>query len=144
METITFTYKTKVEQFKEQFPTLYAEIYQLGYMDATKSLTGFEEQDDNPFNCYPEYAVPRDDSKRFCLFGSWTKITDKATELENKGYRAGNRDWRDFMDNYGNWSDKTMYIAWNPTHMLFAVESDHGVINELYPDLVNAEEEELL
>lgn len=145
METITFTYKTKVEQFKEQFPSLYAEIYQLGYMDATNTLMSSPEDDsyvdpDNPFYDNHQHAIPTDDSERFCHFGSWNTIRDKAAALENSGYKAGNRDWREFLNAYRNWPDKQMYIAWNPTHKLFAVESDSGVIDELYPHLVNSKD----
>lgn len=53
METITFNYKTKVEQFKEQFPGLYAEIYQLGYMDATKAMM---TDDDHYEDSYDDYG----------------------------------------------------------------------------------------
>jgi hypothetical protein len=145
METITFIYKSKVEQFKEQFPSLYAEIYQLGYMEATTaSMYNDEPNDDydnNPFQDYPEYAVPADDSKRFCYFGSWDSVRNKAIELEHQGYIAGNADWHGFMDGYKHWNEKIMYIAWNPTHKQFAVESDSGVINEYYEHLVGAEEE---
>jgi hypothetical protein len=31
-----------------------------------------------------------------------------------------------------------MYIAWNPTHKQFAVESDCGTIDELYEHLTHA------
>ena len=145
METFTFTYKTKVEQFKEQFPLLYDEIYQLGYMDATNTLMSSPEDDlcddYNPFNYDRSYAVPTDDSERFCHYGSWGTIRDKASALENSGYKAGNRDWREFLNAYRDWPNHQMYIAWNPTHKVFAVESDPGVIDELYPDLVNAKEQ---
>jgi len=145
METFTFTYKTKVEQFKEQFPSLYAEIYQLGYMDATNTLMSSPEDDpyidDTPFYDNHQHAVPTDDSERFCHYGSWNTIRDKASALENSGYKAGNRDWREFLNIYRNWPNKQMYIAWNPTHKVFAVESDPGVIDELYPDLVDAKEQ---
>ena len=145
METFTFTYKTKVEQFKEQFPSLYAEIYQLGYMDATNTLMGSPEDDysndDSPFYDNHLHAIPTDDSERFCYFGSWDTIRDKAASLENSGYKAGNRNWREFMQSYRNWPNQQMYIAWNPTHKVFAVESDYGVIDELYPDLVHAKEQ---
>lgn len=145
METFTFTYKTKVEQFKEQFPSLYAEIYQLGYMDATNTLMSSPEDDlcddyNNPFNYDRSYAVPKDDSERYCLFGPWATVKDKAAALENSGYYAGNNDWRNFMQNYKD-REYPMYIAWNPTHGLFAVESDPSVIDEFYPHLVNAKEQ---
>jgi hypothetical protein len=141
METITFTYKTKVEQFKEQFPSLYAEIYQLGYMDATNTLMSSPEDDpyidDTPFYDNHQHAIPTDDSERFHMWDSWEAVNDKAHELFNQGYKAGNRDWIDFMNSYKHWK-QWMYIAWNPTHKLFAVESDPGVIDELYPHLVTA------
>lgn len=144
METITFIYKSKVEQFKEQFPSLYAEIYQLGYIEATTaSMYNDEPNDDydnNPFQDYPQYAVPADDSKRFCYFDSWDNVRNKAIELENQGYIAGNANWQEFMDGYKHWNEHKMYIAWNPTHKQFAVESDYSVINEYYEHLVGAEE----
>jgi hypothetical protein len=141
METFTFIYKTKVEQFKEQFPELYQEIYDLGYADGQ----AYGHYSEDPYEESPwedsYYAVPTDDSERFCHFGSWNTIRDKAAALENSGYKAGNRDWREFLNAYRNWDNHQMYIAWNPTHKVFAVESDPGVIDELYPDLVNAKEQ---
>ena len=157
METITFNYKTKVEQFKEQFPYLYAEIYQLGYMDATKAMMTDDDYYDNPIDDYHDefldghcnncgcanlscdchYAKPTDDSPRFYLSDKWENIVKKAILLESSGYTAGNTDWRKFMDAYKN-HDYDMYIAWNPTHKQFAVESDAGTIDQMYPHLVNA------
>lgn len=146
METITFNYKTKVEQFKEQFPELYADIYQLGYMDATKAMLTDDDhyedernydEDNNPFNYQPEYAMAEDDSPRYFKIGKWHEIYEKAVALVIDGYKAGNRDWEDFMKSYKDWPTY-MYIAWNPTHKQFAIESDPGTIDELYPHLVNA------
>jgi len=139
MKTITFTYKTKVEQFKEQFPELYQEIYNLGYADGQ----AYGHYSEDPYEEYPfddeptAYAQPTDDSERFHMGDSWEAVNNKAKELVNQGYQAGNRDWKDFMNAYKDWK-QWMYIAWNPTHKLFAVESDPGVINELYPHLVDS------
>jgi len=131
METITFTYKTKVEQFKEQFPELYQEIYNLGYADG--QAYGHIVADDEP----TAYAQPTDDSERFHMWDRWEAVNNKAQELVDQGYQAGNRDWKDFMNGYKDWR-QWMYIAWNPTHKFFAVESDPGVIDELYPHLVDS------
>jgi hypothetical protein len=57
--------------------------------------------------------------------------------LQSCGYTAGNRDWVEFMESYKH-HGYTMYIAWNPTHKQFAVETDCGIINQNYPHLVNA------
>ena len=141
METITFTYKTKVEQFKEQFPELYQEIYNLGYADG--QAYGHYSEDpyvESPFyDESPAYTQPTDESERFHMWDSWEAVNDKAQELIHQGYQAGNRDWIDFMNSYKHWK-QWMYIAWNPTHKLFAVESDPGVIDELYPHLVNSKD----
>jgi len=146
METITFTYKTKVEQFKEQFPDLYADIYQLGYMDATKAMLSEDDhyedernydEDCNPFEYQPQIAVAEDDSPRYYKVGKWEEIYEKAVALVIDGYKAGNRDWEDFMKRYHDWRFN-MYIAWNPTHKQFVVESDIGTVDELYPHLVGA------
>lgn len=160
METITFNFKTKLEQFKEQFPSLYAEIYQLGYMDATNTLMRSSEDDsyddanlffydnygdDNPYdhcyncgcadlNCDCYYAIPTDDSERYSIAAKWQVIYDRAKILEQNGYKAENKDWKQFMNSYKDWSHN-MYIAWNPTHKQFVVESSYGVIEELYPNL---------
>ena len=146
METITFTYKTKVEQFKEQFPELYQEIYDLGYADG--QAYGHYSEDPYEEPPYEEsswegthYAVPTDDSERFHMWDSWEAVNDKANELFNQGYQAGNRDWKVFIHGYKDWK-QWMYIAWNPTHKLFAVESDPGVIDELYPHLVDSKDVE--
>ena len=152
METITFTYKTKVEQFKEQFPELYQEIYSLGYKDGmdkvysdTMGADPIDSDDigsDEYFMYEPEYAVRADDSPRFLMDTKWEKVYDKAVSLESEGYQCGNRDWREFMSHYqhDSWR-RGMIIAWNPTHKIFAVESDYGTIAEMYPHLVDAVEE---
>lgn len=145
METINFIYKSKVEQFKEQFPELYLEIYNVGYTDG-RSTEQYQYDadmgpDDNDY--YPQYAVPTDFSERFGMFGTWEEIYDKAGALDLADYKAGNKDWKVFMDNYKDWPGKIMYIAWNPTHKQFAVESDAGVIYECYPHLVNAQEKDI-
>lgn len=147
METITFTYKTKVEQFKEQFPDLYAEIYQLGYMDATKAMLTdddhYEDSNDDyddepdPFYYQPQIAVAEDGSVRYYKMGKWHQIYEKAAALTIAGYHTVNRSWKEFMESYKDWLGD-MYIAWNPTHKQFAVESDPGTIDELYPHLVGA------
>lgn len=148
METINFIYKSKVEQFKEQFPELYLEIYNVGYTDG-KSIEQYQYDDENPAEFdegmgpddndnYPQYAVPTDDSERFGMFGTWQEVYNKAVTLAD--YKAGNKDWRIFMNSYKDRSGKIMYIAWNPTHKQFAVESDASVIDEYYPHLVNAQE----
>ena len=140
METFTFNYKTKVEQFQEQFPELYQEIYNLGFMDSRHyedNFIEYDELDNDPSYYEPEYAKPLDDSKRYCLWDSWELVYKKAKMLEAEGYTAGNRDWKNFMQSYKT-CKQLMYIAWNPTHKLFAVESDVSVIDERYPHLVNA------
>lgn len=129
METFTFNYKTKVEQFKEQFPELYQEIYNLGYIQGCGDNHYSDDNYEEPW--YPE---PEDDSERFYMYSNWNTIYEKAQDLEFEGYKAGNKDWPRFMISYDG---QDMYIAWNPTHKLFAVESDDCTINELYPHLVN-------
>lgn len=139
MESFTFNYKTKVEQFKEQFPLLYDEIYQIAYKEAMDNQQ-YDFRDDYQDNdYYPEdhrNAIPTDDSERFSISDSWEIINNKAIELQSCGYIAGNRDWVEFMESYKD-CNYSMYIAWNPTHKQFAVESDRGVINQYYPHLVN-------
>jgi hypothetical protein len=142
MESITFNYKTKVEQFKEQFPELYLEIYNIGYTDANINEQYQDEYKYN-YDYQNEYdfdyqdVIPTDDSERFSLSDSWEIINNKALELQSCGYTAGNRDWVEFMESYKH-HGYTMYIAWNPTHKQFAVETDCGIINQNYPHLVNA------
>jgi hypothetical protein len=141
MESITFNYKTKVEQFKEQFPLLYDEIYQIAYKEAMDNQQYDFRDDYQDDDYYPEdhrNAIPTDDSERFSLSDSWEIINNKAIELQSCGYIAGNRDWVEFMESYKD-CNYSMYIAWNPTHKQFAVESDRGVINQNYPHLVNVE-----
>ena len=153
METINFIYKSKVEQFKEQFPELYLEIYNVGYTDG-RATEQYQYDAENPAEydegmgpedepSYPQYAVPTDDSERFCMFGTWQEVYNKAQTLILADYKAGNKNWTDFMNNYSGWTGKIMYIAWNPTHKQFAVESDATVIDECYPHLVNAQEKDI-
>lgn len=146
MESFTFNYKTKVEQFKKQFPLLYDEIYQIAYKEAmdnqiSNNQDNYDYDDENHY--YEDYedhpdAIPTDDSERFSLSNSWEIINNKAIELQSCGYIAGNRDWVEFMESYKD-CNYSMYIAWNPTHKQFAVESDCSVINQYYPHLVNVE-----
>lgn len=140
METFTFTYKTKVEQFKEQFPEIYDAIYQEGYDQGFRHADAAhvyadEERYDSSYD--DEYAKPTDDSKRYCLSASQGVIYAKAKDLVSEGYNAGNVSWESFLEAYKN-HDYDLYIAWNPTHKIFAVESDPGFINRLYPHLVDA------
>lgn len=147
----TITIKTEIEQFQEQYPELYQQIFDLGYNLAIQnSKYNYDEEfpaefdeglnphedDHNPFNYIPEYAKPEDDSERFLAFGNWNDIYESAESLESNGYIAGNKNWRQFMDSYKNYSHD-MYIAWNPTYKQFVVESDAGTIDELYPHLVS-------
>lgn len=152
METINFIYKSKVEQFKEQFPELFMEIYDIGYIDGRTSVQ-YQYDAENPAEfdegmgenepSYPQYAVPTDDSERFSMFGTWQEVYNKAKTLNLADYKAGNKDWRAFMDSYKSWTGKIMYIAWNPTHKQFAVESDASIIDECYPHLVNPQEKDI-
>jgi len=146
METITFIYKDKVEQFKEQFPELYLEIYNVGYTDG-RATEQYQYDDENPAEfdegmghdddaSYPQYAVPTDFSERFYSYDDWEIVYKKAQDLEFEGYKAGNTDWEKCMSMH-KYRDH-MFIVWNPTHKQFVVESDIGVVNELYPHLVNA------
>jgi len=153
METITFIYKDKIEQFKEQFPELYLEIYNVGYTDG-RATEQYQYDAENPAEFdegmgpdepnyftkyndnYPQYAEPADNSERFYSYDDWEIVYKKAQDLEFEGYKAGNTDWEKCMSMH-KYRDH-MFIVWNPTHKQFVVESDIGVVNELYPHLVNA------
>jgi len=127
----TITIKTEIEQFKEQCPELYQQIYDLGY-----SAGKFDEHEEPPYEPEPEpIAKPEDNSERFYIWDTWQVVNDNAEHLDRVGYTS-RMDWKRFMNNYKGW-DK-MYIAWNPTHKVFAVESDPSVIDAYYPHLVNA------
>ena len=52
METITFIYKDKVEQFKEQFPILYQEIYNIGYQYGCYSIEQYQYDTENPSDTF--------------------------------------------------------------------------------------------
>ena len=156
----TFNIITELEQFQQQCPELYAVIIAEGMEkerleqqevcpDCGVDCKGacFEDQfpmdDDDrydPAYDHPQYATPIDKSERFNEWGSWADIYARAQELEKGGYKAGNRpDWREFMDIHKTGirgESQTMYIAWNPTHKEFAVESNDDVINERYNNLV--------
>jgi hypothetical protein len=95
METITFTYKTKIEQFQEQFPELYREIWNLGYNMAIAEVFGVEEPTEEP----------------------------SAHSDENDEYNH----YDTALINYLDVND-------------YPTESDPGVIDEMYPDLVYAVE----
>lgn len=139
----TIIIKTELEQFQEQYPELYNEIYSMGYMEGQMNPDLKLDEDNNPYYYEdPANAIPTDDSERFCKFGSFNEIYSKAEALEKEEYKSGNRNWRMFLNGYKDFAGKMLYIAWNPTHKLFAVESDWSVINQIYPHLVNAVEQE--
>jgi ribosomal protein L11 methylase PrmA len=101
----------------------------------TSVITDYDYQNEYDFD-YQD-VIPTDDSERFSLSDSWEIINNKALELQSCGYTAGNTNWVEFMESYKH-HGYTMYIAWNPTHKQFAVETDCGIINQNYPHLVNA------
>ena len=86
----------------------------------------------------PQYAKRVDESARYYYSGTWQEVYNRGIKLDSAGFKAGNRDWKEFMGQYKEFQ-YTMYIAWNPTHKQFVVESDMGAINEYYPHLVDAE-----
>lgn len=146
METITFNYKTKLEQFKEQLPELYQElyneiestIYKNIYGDPNDDVNFMDDSMDNNPACYePEEQQPADDSERFYDEGKNMYIYRVASELESKGYKSGNTDWRNFLSHYNDW--EKLYIVWNDTHKVFAIESDMGTINQIYIHLCQPE-----
>jgi hypothetical protein len=133
----TFTIKTEIEQFQEQCPELYQQIFDLGYNTYKAQEELLEESWNEDWeNNYQQYAKPKDCSTRYSLYDTWDIVYKKAQDLEFEGYMAGNRDWVNFMLIYQN-SEK-MYIAWNPTHKEFAIDSDSGPIDEIYPNLTKA------
>jgi len=148
----TITIKTELEQFQEQCPELYQQIWTIGYEAANNeanNLLADDYQDDSydpspwddsydsPWD-EPEYATRIDESSRYYYAGTWQEVYDRALKLDSAEFKDGNRDWKEFMGQYKE-SQYTMYIAWNPTHKQFVVESDMGAINEYYPNLVDAE-----
>jgi len=142
---ITVIIKTELEQFKEQYPVLYKQVYDLGYKDGQNHRNDQEEayrqmiEEDNDPSIYEPHPKQKrqDDSERFCVVGDWNKIFSMATSLSDAGYTSGNRNWKVFMQSYADYG-YNMLIAYNPTHKLFVVESDYGVIEEIYPHLVDA------
>lgn len=101
----------------------------------------------NDYDAYVDdtYVKPEDDSPRFELYDEWSKIWDKAESLEQEGYVAGNRNWRELMYEYNNIlypKGKPMVIRWNPTHKQFALDSHSDTLDQVYPHLVGAVREE--
>lgn len=141
----TITIKTELEQFQEQYPELYQQIWTIGYDAAHNKFVddyqnnSYEDDlyDTNPWG-EPQYAKPIDDSSRYYYSGTWQEVYNRGIKLDSAGYKAGNKDWKEFMGQYKG-TDFNMYVAWNPTHKQFVVESDMGTINEYYPHLVNGE-----
>lgn len=130
------TIKTEIEQFQEQYPELYQQVYYLGYQNAYNELqNNRHNDDDDDYNC-----KPLDDSKRYYMYNSWFKIYEKATSLIMNGYTSyfgDGDDWKEFMNLHQD--DKSIYLVWNPTHKLFAIETSHWVIDRLHPHLSNAD-----
>lgn len=140
----TITIKTELEQFQEQYPELYQQIWTIGYDAAhNEGIPNFEADsyEDDSYKSYwdsPQYARRVDESARYYYLGTWQEIYDRALKLDSAGFKAGNKDWKEFMQHYKG-TDFNMYVAWNPTHKQFVVESNMGPINEYYPHLVDAE-----
>ena len=134
----TITIKTEIEQFQEQCPELYQQIWTIGYDAAQSFLDDYQDDSyDSPWG-EPEYAKRVDESARYYYSGTWQEVYDRALKLDSAEFKDGNRGWKEFMGEYKEFQ-YTMYIAWNPTHKQFVVESDMGAINEYYPHLVDAE-----
>jgi hypothetical protein len=136
----TITIKTELEQFQEQYPELYQQIWTIGYDAAhTEGRDHYEDDsyDPSPWG-EPEYAKRVDESSRYYYSGTWQEVYNRALKLDSAEFKAGNKDWKEFMGQYKEFG-YSMYIAWNPTHKLFVVESDMGAINEYYPHLVDAD-----
>lgn len=134
----TIIIKTELEQFQEQYPELYQQVFDLGYNSYLEQQELYADPT-NPYYNDDHYGpcLPTDDTKRYYAKEPWNIIYKMAEGFEEDGYKAGNRDWREFMNNYKDYN--FMYIAFNPQHKLFAVESDMGTIDHLYPKLVNGE-----
>lgn len=140
----TITIKTELEQFQEQYPELYQQIWTIGYDAANNEgipNCQADSYEDDSYESYwdgPQYARRVDESARYYYLGTWQEIYDRALKLDSAGFKAGNKDWKEFMGHYKG-TDFNMYVAWNPTHKQFVVESNMGPINEYYPHLVDAE-----
>ncbi len=131
----TLIIKTEIEQFQEQYPELYQQIFDLGYNSYKIQQELYEDCNPHEY-CEPLYAEPKDTSTRYSLYDTWNNVYKKAQDLAFEGYIAGNTDWVNFMLSYQN--REKMYIAWNPTHKEFAIDSDSGPIDEIYPNLTLA------
>ena len=141
----TIIIKSELEQFQEQYPELYQQVFDLGVASVQDYDYGDDPNDYPDDYCPDDYPEPHrkrptDTSTRFLTLGNNADIFDKALELESEGYKAGNRDWREFLKGYEHWK-WGMYIAWNPTHKLFAIDSSNSTLDEIYPHLVGAAEE---
>ena len=139
----TITIKTELEQFQEQCPELYQQIWTIGYDAANNEGRDYYEeyyQNDSHGSPWgePTYARRIDESARYYYSGIWQEVYNRALKLDSAGFKAGNRDWKEFMGQYKEFG-YLMYVVWNPTHKQFAVECDMGAINEYYPHLVDAE-----
>ena len=140
----TIVIKTEIEQFQEQYPELYQQIFDLGYNSYKLQQELYDEENPSKYDegmdyepyPDPEPAKPEDDSERFCIWDTWQNVYEQAQHLVKSEYTT-RMDWKMFMTNYQDHA-RFMYIAWNPTHKIFAVESDPSVIDVYYPHLVNA------
>ncbi len=137
----TIIIKSELEQFQEQYPELYQQVFDLGVASVQDYDYGDDPNDyPDDYPDEPHRKTPTDTSTRFLAKGTTDYIHLAALGLESEGYESGNRDWREFLEGYDHWK-WPMYIAWNPTHKLFAVESSSSTLDEIYPHLVGATEE---
>jgi len=145
MEEIKFMFKTKLEQFEEQHPELYKEIYNLGYEKGRKdefdSIYHYDIDYDHIDQDTPitqDDIKPNDDTDRYYILVNKQQAFIFINKLISLGYNT-TMNYQRFMDGY-NAEWYKFFVVFNPMHREFAVETDINVINEYYPNLTNAKE----
>ena len=151
MEEIKFMFKTKLEQFEEQHPELYKEIYNIGYEQGKKdkfnSIYNYDVDDNYHFDDNVELtqyedryvdSQPNDDTDRYYILVNKQQAFIFINKIISLGYNT-TMNYQRFMDGY-NAEWYKFFVVFNPMHREFAVETDINVINEYYPNLTNAKE----
>jgi len=147
---------TTPEELKALNPDLYYKVYNIGFRDGyNDDFDGcydsiceeyYEDEEyeykQSIFDDYQyEKATALDGSNRYYIHTHKDAAVTFITELLEKEYTS-TQNYEDFIRLY-NFKWTRLFVVFNPTHKVFAVETNITVIDEYYPHLVNAEELDL-
>jgi hypothetical protein len=152
---------TTPEELKALNPELYSKIYGIGFRDGyNNGYNNHEDYIDYENNCIEECedteyeyeesifdnyqdekAIALDGSNRYYIHIYADAAIKLITDLVDKEYTT-TQDYKNFI-RLINLKSTKLFVVFNPTHKVFAVETNITVIDEYYPHLVDAEKLDL-